>query len=136
MNAIWCRSVHKVFGTGARKVTALENICLDIAAGEPHLTVDDVEQFVLGVVAVQRGAKVLGPQELHRGELPVGLLAVDLRGVQRVEEVEVPALVAGNHPGTLCGHDAGIFAPLLMAVIASFIAASWSVGPFAIMNSS
>ena len=34
MNAISCRAVYKVFGSGARSVTALENICLDIAAGE------------------------------------------------------------------------------------------------------
>jgi len=34
VNAISCRAVHKVFGTGVRKVTALENICLDIREGE------------------------------------------------------------------------------------------------------
>ena len=34
MSAISCRAVYKVFGTGARSVTALENICLEVAAGE------------------------------------------------------------------------------------------------------
>ena len=34
MSAISCRGVCKVFGTGARRVTALENICLDIDEGE------------------------------------------------------------------------------------------------------
>ena len=34
MSAISCRGVHKVFGIGARSVTALENICLSIAPGE------------------------------------------------------------------------------------------------------
>ena len=34
MNAISCRGVHKVFGTGTRRVAALENICLDVRAGE------------------------------------------------------------------------------------------------------
>src|SRR4051794_19483343 len=34
MSAISCRAVCKVFGTGARTVTALENISLEIAAGE------------------------------------------------------------------------------------------------------
>ena len=34
MNAISCRGVYKVFGTGARRVTALENVCLDIREGE------------------------------------------------------------------------------------------------------
>jgi NitT/TauT family transport system ATP-binding protein len=34
MNAISCRSVNKVFGTGRRSVTALQNICLDIPEGE------------------------------------------------------------------------------------------------------
>ena len=34
MNAISCRAVYKVFGTGSRSVTALQNIYLDIAEGE------------------------------------------------------------------------------------------------------
>jgi NitT/TauT family transport system ATP-binding protein len=34
VSAISCRGVCKVFGTGARRVTALENICLDIDEGE------------------------------------------------------------------------------------------------------
>ena len=34
MSAISCRGVCKVFGTGTRRVTALENICLDIDEGE------------------------------------------------------------------------------------------------------
>ena len=34
MSAISCRAVYKVFGTGARSVTALENISIDIAEGE------------------------------------------------------------------------------------------------------
>jgi NitT/TauT family transport system ATP-binding protein len=34
VNAISCRSVYKVFGSGARTVTALQNVCLDIAEGE------------------------------------------------------------------------------------------------------
>ena len=34
MSAISCRGVCKVFGTGTRRVSALENICLDIDEGE------------------------------------------------------------------------------------------------------
>jgi len=34
VSAISCRGVCKVFGTGTRRVTALENICLDIDEGE------------------------------------------------------------------------------------------------------
>jgi NitT/TauT family transport system ATP-binding protein len=34
MNAISCRSVCKVFGEGQARVTALDNVCLDVAAGE------------------------------------------------------------------------------------------------------
>ena len=34
MNAISCRSVYKVFSTGARRITALENVCLDVREGE------------------------------------------------------------------------------------------------------
>jgi NitT/TauT family transport system ATP-binding protein len=34
MSAISCRSVCKVFGEGQKQVTALDNVCLDIADGE------------------------------------------------------------------------------------------------------
>jgi NitT/TauT family transport system ATP-binding protein len=34
MSAISCRAVYKVFGAGARSVTALENVSLELAAGE------------------------------------------------------------------------------------------------------
>jgi len=34
VSAISCRAVCKVFGAGTRRVTALENICLDVAEGE------------------------------------------------------------------------------------------------------
>ena len=34
MSAISCRAVSKVFGAGGRRVTALENICLDVGEGE------------------------------------------------------------------------------------------------------
>jgi NitT/TauT family transport system ATP-binding protein len=34
MSAISCQSVSKVFGEGQKRVTALDNVCLDIAEGE------------------------------------------------------------------------------------------------------
>ena len=75
-----------------------------IATGEPDLSIDDVEQLVLDVVAVQRWTEVPRADELHHTDRAVGLLAGHLRGEEVVEEVEVLAFVTGEQRGALECH--------------------------------
>ena len=75
-----------------------------VAAREPDVAVDHVEEFVLDVVAVQRWPEVLRREELHDRHLTVGVLAGQLRGEEVVEEVEVFAFASGDQRGALKCH--------------------------------
>lgn len=75
--------------------------CLDVAAREPQLAGEDVEELVLRFVPVQRRPEVSRGEELHSREYAVRLLAVDLGGVERAQEMEALTLVTGNQNWTL-----------------------------------
>lgn len=71
MSGISCRAVYKVFGTGARSVTALENICLDIAAGEFVTLVGASGCGKSTLLRTMAGLEVHSGGEIHAGESPV-----------------------------------------------------------------
>ncbi len=81
---------------GSHTVAPVVYTPFGVAAREPHLAVDHVEQLVLDVVAVQWWSEVPRTDELHDGHGPVRLFRGHLGGEQVVEEVEVLALVTGD----------------------------------------
>jgi NitT/TauT family transport system ATP-binding protein len=71
VSAISCRAVYKVFGTGARSVTALENICLDIAEGEFVTLVGASGCGKSTLLRTMAGLEVHSGGEIHAGGSPV-----------------------------------------------------------------
>jgi hypothetical protein len=81
---------------------------LRISARQPQLAFEDVEQFVLGIMAVQRRSDVPRGEELHRCQRALRLLTGDFGGVERVQEMEAFTFVTGNQNWTHC-HGSSLY---------------------------